>query len=156
MTDPSRDPSGDASRRVDLDLDLDLDLARKVLEAQPFSRLVGARITAFGGGAAVLEVDLREELRQQNGFAHGGVLSYAADNALTFAAGAALGAAVLTAGFSIQYVRPARGRTLVARAEVVHAGRRQAVVRCDLLTRDEEGAETLCAVAQGTVLSADT
>jgi uncharacterized protein (TIGR00369 family) len=134
--------------------DLDLDLARKVLDAQPFSRLVGARITAFGDGAATLEVDLREELRQQNGFAHGGVLSYAADNALTFAAGTALGAAVLTAGFSIQYVRPARGRTLVARASVVHAGRRQAVVRCDLLTVDEEGDETLCAVAQGTVLSA--
>ncbi|MEV4945483.1 PaaI family thioesterase [Streptomyces sp. NPDC053755] len=134
---------------------LDLDLARKVLDAQPFSRLLGARLTAFGDGTAVLEVGLREELRQQNGFVHGGVLSYAADNALTFAAGTALGGAVLTAGFSIQYVRPAVGRTLVARADVVHAGRRQAVVRCDLLTVDEEGTETLCAVAQGTVLAAN-
>jgi acyl-coenzyme A thioesterase PaaI-like protein len=53
-----------------------------------------------------------------------------------------------------QYVRPASGRTLRARAEVVHTGRRQAVARCDLLTVDGEGAETLCAVAQGTVLSA--
>ncbi|MFI1654342.1 PaaI family thioesterase [Streptomyces sp. NPDC020472] len=133
---------------------LDLDLARKVLDAQPFSRLVGARLTEFGAGRAVLEVDHRDELRQQNGFLHGGVLSYAADNAITFAAGAELGAAVLTAGFSIQYVRPATGGVLRARAEVVHAGRRQAVVRCDLSTVDERGAETLCAVAQGTVLSA--
>ncbi|MFF8606058.1 PaaI family thioesterase [Streptomyces sp. NPDC015346] len=135
--------------------DLDLALARKVLDAQPFSRLLGARITAFGEGGATLEIPLREELRQQNGFVHGGVLSYAADNALTFAAGTALGGAVLTAGFSIQYVRPALGVTLLARAEVVHAGRRQAVVRCDLLTVDAEGAETLCAVAQGTVLAAN-
>ncbi|MFE1575797.1 PaaI family thioesterase [Streptomyces fradiae] len=163
-----------------------LDLARKVLDSQPFSRLVGARVTAFGDGEAVLEVDVRPELLQQNGFLHGGVLSYAADNAITFAAGTALGPAVLTAGFSIQYVRPAVGRSLIARAAVVHAGRRQAVVRCDLLMTggeretdvegvagvgdgmgvgDEPGGadepgrtgrrETLCAVAQGTVLAAE-
>ncbi|MEU5218227.1 PaaI family thioesterase [Streptomyces sp. NPDC020807] len=129
-------------------------MARKVLDAQPFSRLVGARLTEFGAGRAVLEVEPRDELRQQNGFLHGGVLSYAADNVITFAAGTELGPAVLTAGFSIQYVRPAASGVLRARAEVVHAGRRQAVVRCDLSTVDEEGAETLCAVAQGTVLSA--
>ncbi|GGX07662.1 hypothetical protein GCM10010353_23820 [Streptomyces chryseus] len=76
----------------------DLATAQKVLDSQPFSRLVGVRITAFGDGAAVLEVAVRDELRQQNGFLHGGVLAYAADNALTFAGGAALGPAVLTAG----------------------------------------------------------
>ncbi|WP_372350085.1 PaaI family thioesterase [Streptomyces sp. KL116D] len=131
----------------------DLELARKTLEAQPFSRLVQARLTAFGDDAATLELDIRPELQQQNGFLHGGVLSYAADNALTFAAGAALGPSVLTSGFSIQYVRPARGVTLSARAEVVSAGRRQAVVRADLVTVDEDGTEKLCAVAQGTVLT---
>ncbi|XEC33031.1 PaaI family thioesterase [Streptomyces fradiae] len=139
--------------------ELDADLARKVLDAQPFSRLLGARIAAFGDGAATLELDIRDEHRQQNGFVHGGVLSYAADNAITFAAGSALGPAVLTAGFSIQYVRPAVGAVLRARATVVHAGRRQAVVRCDLFcvdtdgTEGTEGTETLCAVAQGTVLN---
>ena len=133
---------------------LDLRMAQKVLDSQPFSALVGARITAFGEGAATLEIDSREELRQQNGFLHGGVLAYAADNALTFAAGTTLGPAVLTGGFSIQYLRPATGTTLVARAEVVHTGRRQAVARCDLFVVGQDGAETLCAVAQGTVLSA--
>ncbi|CAL9599679.1 PaaI family thioesterase [Streptomyces sp. enrichment culture] len=135
---------------------LDLTAAQQALAAQPFSRLLGTRISAFGGGEAVLELDIRPELHQQNGFVHGGVLSYAADNAITFAAGTALGAAVLTSGFSIQYVRPAVGRTLRASAQVVHSGRRQAVVRCDLLTTAEDGTETLCAVAQGTVLSTAT
>ncbi|WP_406003519.1 PaaI family thioesterase [Streptomyces sp. NBC_00829] len=129
-------------------------MARKALDSQPFSRLVGARITSFGDGRAVLEVDIREELRQQNGFLHGGVLAYAADNSLTFAAGTTLGPAVLTAGFSVQYIRPATGLTLVARASVAHSGRRQAVVRCDLFTVGADGNETLCAVAQGTVLAA--
>ncbi|MEW2527789.1 PaaI family thioesterase [Streptomyces sp. NPDC047071] len=130
---------------------LDLTLAQQTLTAQPFSRLVGAELTAFGDGAATLEVPLRPELLQQNGFVHGGVLSYAADNGITFAAGTVLGPAVLTSGFSIQYVRPATGTRLLARATVAQASRRQAVVRCDLLTVDGEGVETLCALAQGTV-----
>ncbi|MEU5717990.1 PaaI family thioesterase [Streptomyces sp. NPDC020403] len=134
--------------------ELSLRTAQKVLDSQPFSGLLGARLTEFGDGAATLEIDIREELLQQNGFLHGGVLAYAADNSLTFAAGTALGPAVLTGGFSIQYVRPATGRTLAARATVVHTGRRQAVVRCDLHTVGDDGTETLCAVAQGTVLSA--
>ncbi|MFB7030517.1 MULTISPECIES: PaaI family thioesterase [unclassified Streptomyces] len=132
-----------------------LELARKVLDAQPFSRLLGAQVTAFGDGGAVLELAIREELRQQNGFVHGGVLSYAADNAITFAAGTVLGPAVLTAGYTIDYVRPAVGATLRARAGVLHASRRQAVVRCELLTVDEAGTETLCALAQGTVRTAN-
>ncbi|MFF2011002.1 PaaI family thioesterase [Streptomyces sp. NPDC058195] len=133
---------------------LDLTAAQKVLDSQPFSALVGARLTAFGGGAATLEVDIRPQLQQQNGFLHGGVLAYAADNAITFAAGTTLGPHVLTGGFSIQYVRPATGATLVARAEVAHTGRRQAVVRCELFAAAEDGERTLCAVAQGTVLLA--
>jgi uncharacterized protein (TIGR00369 family) len=132
---------------------LDLAMAQKVLDSQPFSRLLGARITAFGNGQAVLEVDVREELHQQNGYLHGGVIAYAADNSITFAAGTTLGPAVLTGGFSVQYIRPATGVTLVARASVVHSGRRQAVARCDLFTVNADGDETLCAVAQGTVLS---
>ncbi|QEV22617.1 PaaI family thioesterase [Streptomyces alboniger] len=137
-------------------------MAQKVLDAQPFSRLVRARITRFGEGAATLEIAAREELRQQNGFLHGGVLAYAADNSITFAAGTTLGPAVLTSGFSIQYVRPATGAELVAHAVVVHTGRRQATVRCELFSvaQGRDGADgggadarTLCAIAQGTVLS---
>ncbi|NUS24704.1 MAG: PaaI family thioesterase, partial [Streptomyces sp.] len=65
---------------------MDPELAGKVLAEQPFSRLLGARVTAFGNGEATLELDIREELLQQYGFVHGGVLSYAADNTLTLAA----------------------------------------------------------------------
>ncbi|POX45810.1 thioesterase [Streptomyces sp. Ru71] len=128
-----------------------LEEAQKVLAAQPFSALLGARLVAFGDGAATLELDIREELRQQYGFVHGGVLSYAADNALTFAAGSAAGGGVITAGFTIDYLRPAQGAVLRAHAEVVRAGRTRVVCRCDLTTVGEDGTEALCAVAQGTV-----
>ncbi|MGI5380008.1 PaaI family thioesterase [Streptomyces sp. CA-251387] len=130
---------------------LDLDLARKVLAAQPFSVLLGARLTAFGDGEATLELDLREELLQQHGFAHGGLLGYAADNALSFAAGSAVGSGVMTAGFTIEFLRPAQGETLRAHARVIRAGRTRAVCRCDLTTVDGDGVTTLCAVAQGTI-----
>ncbi|MFE0542506.1 PaaI family thioesterase [Streptomyces sp. NPDC058891] len=130
---------------------LNLELARKVLQAQPFSVFVGARLVAFGGGEATLELDIREELRQQYGFIHGGILGYAADNALTFAAGSAAGGGVITSGFTIDYLRPATGVILRARAQVVRAGRTRVVCRCDLFAVDEAGVETLCAVAQGTI-----
>ncbi|MEU6352284.1 PaaI family thioesterase [Streptomyces sp. NPDC047072] len=130
---------------------LDLALARKVLAEQPFSRLVGARLTAFSKGAATLELDIRGDLLQQRGTVHGGVLGYAADNALSFAAGSVVGSAVSTAGFTVDFLRPARGEVLRARAEVVRAGRTRVVCRCDLSTVDAEGTETLCAMAQGSI-----
>ncbi len=61
-----------------------------------------------------------------------------------------LGPAVVTAEFKINYVRPAQGDFLVARASVVHHGRRQAVCRCDVFASDD-GAKVFCATAQGTM-----
>lgn len=129
---------------------LTLEGARAVLAAQPFSDLVGAELTAFGDGRAELRIALREQHRQQDGVAHGGLLSYAADNVLTFAAGAAVGPAVFTAGFTISYLTPARGHDLIARAEVVRAGARLVTANAELFDVREDG-EHLCAVAQGTV-----
>lgn len=126
--------------------------AQGVLSAQPFSELLGARITQFGSGTATIEVPIRDDLRQQFGFVHGGVWAYAADNAITFAAGSVLGPAVLTAGVSIDYLRPAREGVLSATAEVVHAGRRQAVCRADLRM---VGDSRVYAVAHGRVHTAD-
>lgn len=127
-----------------------LNLGRKILASQPFSVLLGAELPALAPGTAEIKVPIRPQLGQQHGFVHGGVISYAADNALTFAGGSVLGPAVVTSEFKINYARPARGDFLVARATVLHHGRRQAVCRCDVFASDE-GAEVLCATAQGTV-----
>ncbi|WP_256105424.1 PaaI family thioesterase [Streptomyces sp. ODS05-4] len=129
----------------------DLAQAREILAAQPFSDLLGARLVSFGAGEATLELPIRARLHQQHGFVHGGVLSYAADNALTFAAGTVGVGRPLTAGFAIDYLRPATGEILRARAAVIRAGRTRVVCRCDVATIDGDGVETLCAVAQGTV-----
>jgi uncharacterized protein (TIGR00369 family) len=57
----------------------------------------------------------------------------------------------MTAGFSIDYLRPATSGVLRAEARVVRAGRSRIVCRCDLFTVDERGVRTLCAVAQGDI-----
>jgi uncharacterized protein (TIGR00369 family) len=124
---------------------------RQALAAQPFSRLLGAELLEFTPATAVLRVSIRPELKQQHGFVHGGVVSYLADNALTYAGGGALGTAVVTSEFKINYVRPALGDALIARASVVHAARTQAVCRCDVFAC-ADGDEKLCATAQGTIV----
>ena len=107
-----------------------------------FSKLLDAELVSLATG--------RAELLQQHGFVHGGVVSYAADNALTFAAGSMLGPGVVTAEFKINYLRPAKGVVLTARATVVHCGRLQAVCRCDVFMMHDK--EVLCATAQGTIV----
>jgi len=110
-----------------------LQYGQHVLASQPFSLHVGATLTALDQGRAELVIPIRQELKQQHGFVHGGVVSYAADNALTFAGGSALGS---------------------GRASVVAVGKRQAVCRCEVFVT-QNGQEKVCAVAQGTVVMVD-
>lgn len=127
--------------------------AQQVFAAQPFSQFIGARLESVTPQSAAIALDLQPHLLQQHGFAHGGVLSYLADNAITFAGGLALGGNALTSEFKINYLRPAQGAQLLARATARSAGKRQAVCQCDILAL-REGQEVLCAIAQGTVVAA--
>ncbi len=130
---------------------LPIEVAKQVLAAQPFSVLLGTEVTQFDAQGTELRLTMKPEFRQQNGFAHGGILSYLADNALTFAGGSVLGERVLTSEYKINYLKPARGNLLIARASVISAGSRQAVCRCDVFARHAEE-ESLCATAQGTIV----
>jgi uncharacterized protein (TIGR00369 family) len=125
----------------------------KALADQPFSRLLGAELVRLERGYAELRVPIKHELKQHYGFVHGGVLSYAADNALTYVGATVLDALVVTSEFKINYVRPGLGDYILARATLVHAGRNQAVCRCDVFV-SRDGSEKLCAVAQGTIVKA--
>ncbi len=128
-------------------------IGQQVLASQAFSRLVGAKLTKFKSGEAELEIPIKENLLQQHEFVHGGVLSYAADNVLTFVGGSVLGLKVLTSEYKINYLRPAVGEKLIARGSLIYASKRQAVCRCDVFIQDSEGNEKICATAQGTIIS---
>lgn len=126
-------------------------MGRGVLAQQPFSVLLGAELAALAPGQVELHLALKPEHLQQNGFAHGGVVSYLADNALTFAGGTAMQVPVVTSEFKINYVRPAVGQRLVARAEAQAVSKTQAVCRCEVFAI-KGGHEKLCALAQGTIV----
>lgn len=111
--------------------------ARQALEAQPFSVMLGARITRFDHLGATLELDIRPELLQQNGYVHGGVQCYLADNALTFAGGYALGPMVLTSGVNLTYLRPATGEKLIAHASVLDKTSRAAAAQVEIRVLQE-------------------
>lgn len=121
---------------------------KQALEAQSFSQLIGVELIECKSGEVVLEIPMKVKLLQQHKFVHGGVISYAADNALTFVGGSVLGPEVLTSEYKINYVRPAVGEKLIARATVIYSGKRQAVCRCDVYSQDAEDVEKVCATSQ--------
>lgn len=125
-------------------------LGKRVLENQPFSAWLETQLEVFEAGTAVLVLPVRYELTQQHGFVHGGVVSYLADNALTFAGGSVLGDSV-TSEYKINYLRPAIGTKLVATAKVVSSGLTQAVCQCTVTAISEDGEKTV-AVAQGSII----
>ncbi|MCG7199861.1 PaaI family thioesterase [Marinobacter pelagius] len=130
-----------------------LEFGRRILENQPFSALLGTELEVFEPGTAVLSLAIRPELKQQHGFVHGGVVSYLADNALTYAGGSVLGDSV-TSEYKINYLRPAIGDKLVAKATVLSSGRNQAVCQCTVIATGEAGERTV-ALAQGTINKID-
>lgn len=127
-------------------------LARQVITAQPFSRLLGATLSSVGPGSAEIRLPITHEITQQHGYVHGGVISYLADNSITFAGGLAFGSDALTSEYKINFLAPATGTTLIARAHADSIGKRQAVCRTEIYTTDGHH-EQLCALAQGTIIS---
>lgn len=129
------------------------DYGKQILREQPFSMLLGAELTAFDEGQAELSLNIRDELTQNFGFVHGGVLSYMADNCITFSAASILGKCV-TSEYKINYVRPALGETLIARSTVLSSGKRQATCECKVYVVGKQG-EKLVAAALGTIIKVD-
>lgn len=129
------------------------EFANKIFKAQAFSNLIGAELKSFKTGSAEISLTIRDALKQQHGFVHGGVISYLADNCLTYAGGSILGDSV-TSEYKINYIRPAIGESLIAKATVISSGKRQAVCECKIyaITQDEK---KLVATAQGTINKLD-
>lgn len=130
------------------------ELGKAGLARQGLSRHLGAELTRLQPGSAELRLRLGDHLLQQNGFAHGGAISFLVDNALTFAGGSVLGVNVLTQEYKVSFCRPGIGDSLIARASVIHSSKRQAVCHCHVFAVDGDE-EKLCATSLGSVVLAD-
>lgn len=129
------------------------EFARNVFASQPFSQFIGAELAEATQDSAELRLAVEDHHKQQHGFVHGGVISYLADNAITFAGGLALGGNALTVEFKINYLRPGLGQKLIAKARSRSAGKRVAICQCEIYALHDD-VPKLCALAQGTVVPA--
>lgn len=102
-------------------------------------------------GESELVVNLRPEMTQHHGYAHGAIVGLMADNACAWA-GASVAGDVVTGGYTISFLRPAEGERLRAKGQVVKAGKRQVVVRADVWAESEGEAPIHVAAAQATIV----
>jgi uncharacterized protein (TIGR00369 family) len=115
--------------------------------------LIGAVMTRVEPGHCTIELPVRDDLTQQHGFVHGGVVGMIADSAGGYAAFTLMpaDASVLTVEYKINMLAPARGERLVARGEVLKPGRTLSIVRADVYALDG-GRETLIAAMQQSLM----
>ncbi len=126
---------------------------RESFSRQPFTTAIGAAITALGPGTCEITLPRRNDLLQQHGFLHGGVVAALADTACGYAAFTLFpaGAAILTVEMKVNFLSPANGSALIARAAVKRAGRTLTVASGDLFAV-EQGREVLAATALATMM----
>ena len=100
------------------------------VEAGPFVRLLGMRITEVEEGRVVITVEMRPEHENGIGIAHGGLAATLLDSALGCAVNSVMPAGKIftTLEMKINYVRAIRRNagTLICTGTVVHAGSRTA------------------------------
>ncbi len=97
----------------------------KIFQRAEFVRSLGLELVASGKGWCETRLTLTAAHRQQHGLAHGGVLMTMADHTCGGAAGSCMAEDkdVITVENKTTFLRPATGRELTCRAEVLRAGK---------------------------------
>lgn len=108
---------------------------------QRVMRLIGADLRSVERGAVEIVLPFRDDLTQQHGFIHAGIITTIADSACGYAAFTLMpeGSEVLSVEFKTNLLRPAQGKEFIAAARVLKPGKTLTVVKCDVFAdvRDE-------------------
>ena len=121
---------------------------------QTVMSFIGAKLTEIRPGFCEIPLPYRNELSQQDGFFHGGMMGTIADSAGGYAAFTLMSAdsRVLTVEYKLNLLAPGDGDMLIARGQVLRCGRTLSVSRADVVvTRD--GMEKICASLLQTLIS---
>jgi uncharacterized protein (TIGR00369 family) len=115
---------------------------------------IGARLTRVAAGEVEIELPFREDLTQQHGYLHAGVVTAVVDSACGYAALTLTppGAEVVSVEFKINLLAPAVGELMTARARVVRAGRNVTVCAGDVFAR-RPGGEKIVATMLATMMT---
>ncbi len=119
--------------------ELALDENRLARIQETFSRVayahfLGLKLGEVKTGEATIHLEVRDELKQNQGVIHGGVVASIIDTASAFAVATRLepGERVTTTDLTIHYLRPIAEGELTTRAQIIRAGRRLFVVSVDV------------------------
>jgi len=128
---------------------------RANFESQGFMHHLGIEMTKLLPGYCELQLPFRDELAQQHGYFHGGVIATMADVSGGYAAFTLLetGITNVTVEFKLNLLSPAVGQRLVARGTVVKAGRVLTISKSDVLCVNSEEQEKLCATSLATYMA---
>ena len=126
---------------------------RKSFDAQGIMDHIGATLTLIDPGVCEIELPYSDAVSQQHGFFHGGVIGTIADSAGGYAAFGLMDAedGILTVEYKLNLMAPADGALLVARGQVVRAGRTLTVARAEVGVV-KNGVEVACAAMQQTLM----
>jgi uncharacterized protein (TIGR00369 family) len=121
---------------------------------QSIMRLISAELSLTEPGIIEITLPYRADLAQQNGYLHAGIVTTIADSAAGYAAYSLMppGAEVLSVEFKVNLLRPALGKSFLARAEVIKPGRTLTVARADVFGIVESHDRVLVATMLATII----
>ena len=130
---------------------------RESFARQRAMETVGARLVRVAPGEVEIELAFRDELTQQHGYLHAGVVAAIVDSACGYAALslAEPGAEVLSIEFKLNLLAPSVGDSFAARARVLRPGRSVTVCAGDVYAR-QAGSEKLVATMLATMMTVRT
>ena len=110
---------------------------RESFARQNAMALIGARLTVVEPGYVEIELPFRDDLTQQKGYVHGGILGMIADTACGYSAFSLMPAdcSLVTVEYKINILAPAQ-RSLVAKGQVVKPGRTLTIARAEVYADD--------------------
>ena len=110
---------------------------RESFARQKAMALIGASLRKVDAGAVEIALPWRDDLTQQKGFVHGGILGMIADTACGYAAFSLMpaGGSLVTVEYKMNILKPGRG-SLVARGQVIRPGRTLTVARAEVYADD--------------------
>jgi len=124
---------------------------------QKVMTLIGAQLAGVAPGRCEIHLPFRDELTQQNGFFHAGIIATVVDSAAGYAGFSLMPADtdVLTVEYKLNLLAPGAGELLIAIGEVVKSGRNLVITRGEVyvLKRGDGGqTSTHCATMQQTLM----
>jgi uncharacterized protein (TIGR00369 family) len=128
----------------------------EAVNAKGFSHAAGFRIVAVEPGSAEVALPRRPDLLQFLGHFHGGVIAALADHAAGIAVTSGLprGRIGVTVEIKVNFLSPADGSELVARAKTLKMSGSIGVATVEVFSKNE-ASETLCAFCTATMRALD-